>query len=218
MGGRSPLLRTLLPRSDTAARISFNGRSATRSCERSTSPRASVNCILRAPGRPVDLERDALREARDSTRSRARSRPLPGNSRVPWPTTTEQTSKVISSTNSLSRSQRTSVPLPCTTSATNTSPPSRHRRPDLCPGLSGTSAVLDSTAQRCRARPGVGNGLRRRESNREDSDRPFNAQCGPVGAEIGVQLEDSRALVRPDRRPASTRPSRCAAHSGGHPS
>ena len=102
------------------------------------------------------------------------------------------------------------------TSATNISPPSRHRRPDLCPGLSGTPAVLDSTAQRCRARRCVGNGLRRRESNREDSDRPFNAD--PVGAEIGVQLEDSRALVSPDRHPASTRPSRCAAHASRHPS
>src|SRR5215469_13760094 len=49
MGGLSPLLRTPLPRSDTASRMSFK----TFWC---------AGCILRAPDRPVDLERDALRE------------------------------------------------------------------------------------------------------------------------------------------------------------
>ena len=218
MGGRSPLLRTLLPRSDTAARISFNGRSATRSCERSTSPRASVNCILRTPGRPVDLERDALRES-------SRFHQIKGQ----VPAVAGKQPRALADDHRADK-QGDLVDQLVVEEPTDQCPasvhhlryeyfsPSRHRRPDLCPGLSGTSAVLDSTAQRCRARPGVGNGLRRRESNREDSDRPFNAQCGPVGAEIGVQLEDSRALVRPDRRPASTRPSRCAAHASRHPS
>src|SRR5215216_3456800 len=54
---------------------------------------------------------------RDSTRSSATSGPLSGNSRVPWPTTTGQTNRVISSTSWLSSSQRTRLPLPCTCSS-----------------------------------------------------------------------------------------------------
>src|SRR5919108_3565486 len=56
-------------------------------------------------------------KARESTRSSAMSGPVSENSRVPWPTTTGQTSRVISSTSWLSRSQRTRLPLPCTCSS-----------------------------------------------------------------------------------------------------
>jgi hypothetical protein len=44
--------------------------------------------ILRAPGRPVDLDRPPLGVARDSTSSNALSGPVTGNSRVPRSTTT----------------------------------------------------------------------------------------------------------------------------------
>src|SRR6266511_1033665 len=56
-------------------------------------------------------------KARDSTSSSAMSGPVSGNSRVPWPTTTGQTSRVISSTSWLSSSQRIRAPLPCTCSS-----------------------------------------------------------------------------------------------------
>src|SRR6266511_909433 len=49
---------------------------------------------------------------RDSTSSSAVSGPVSGNSRVLWPTTTGQTSRVISSTSWLSNSQWTRAPLP----------------------------------------------------------------------------------------------------------
>src|SRR5437879_11080414 len=55
--------------------------------------------------------------ARDATRSSAVSGPVSGNSRVPWPTTTGKMNRVISSTRSLSSSQRNRAPLPCTCSS-----------------------------------------------------------------------------------------------------
>src|SRR6266566_4733706 len=90
-------------------------------------------------------------KARDSTRSSAMSGPLSGNSRVPWPTTTGQTSRFISSTRPFSSSHRVRAPLPCTCSSPASlafsSPMAAARSPDrtVVSDHFGSVSAVDAT-------------------------------------------------------------------------
>ena len=111
----------------------------------------SVGCVLRPAGGPVDLDRDALGKARESTRSSAMSGPVSGNSRVPWPTTTGTMRRFISSTRSFSSSQRVRAPLPCTCSSPPgwafSSPMAAARSPErtVVSAHCGSLSVFDAT-------------------------------------------------------------------------
>src|SRR6266581_4634069 len=98
-------LRIALPAGAAYGRALFRALSivAVRYCGR---PLGRYTWMITPPG--VD---------RDSISSSALSGPVSGKSRVPWPRTRGYVWRLISSIRSLSNSQRTNLPLPCTCSS-----------------------------------------------------------------------------------------------------
>src|SRR5919199_7014676 len=107
--------------------------------------------VLRAPGGPVDLDRHPAGGGSRVDQVKRGVRAGVGNSRVPWPTTTGQTNRVISSTSWLLSCQRIRAPLPCTCSSPPglafSSPTAAATSPErtVVPSHSGSVSVLDAT-------------------------------------------------------------------------